>query len=159
MPVCKECGERFWKVDMRGEVCFDCADKAAKTAAAGDEVLAEQAALRADQVAAIPITTETASSFAISERLDVVSGVCVFGLNIVKDVLIGGRDLFGGRSETYQKSMQEARRQAVSDMRAEAYELAADAVVAVSITYQNINLTTGSMVAATATGTAVKLVK
>lgn len=144
---------------MRGDKCFSCAAASRDEANAEANVIEERNAAQDAILAAMPITTETASSFPISQRLDVVSGVCVFGLNIVKDVLIGGRDLFGGRSETYQKSMQEARRQAVSDMKAEALELGADAVVAVSITYQNINLTTGSMVVASATGTAVKLAK
>ena len=113
-------------------------------------------AVASDRTAAsLPLTTEAVAPFPVSERLGIVTGDCVLGMNLLKDLPIVLRDIVGGRSETTQNALKEARQAALQDMRREAVALGADAVVAVQITHQEISAGS-TMLMVVATGTAVK---
>jgi uncharacterized protein YbjQ (UPF0145 family) len=83
-----------------------------------------------------------------------VSGETIVGANIVSDIMAGVRDVVGGRSGAYEEHLRKARQTALDEMREEAEQLGAHAVIGVNLDYENIR---GSMLMVTAAGTAVKL--
>jgi uncharacterized protein YbjQ (UPF0145 family) len=68
------------------------------------------------------------------------------------------RDIVGGRSAGYERSLRRARETAIEEMVAEAEQLGAVAVVGVDVDYESIQVGQGgSMLMVSASGTAVKL--
>ena len=102
----------------------------------------------------IMLTTETAPNLKITKRIEIVTAECAFGMNVFKDLFAGVRNIVGGRSEAVQKSMRESRRVALFELKKEAYEVGANAVVGVDLDYVELS-TSGSMVMLIASGTAV----
>ena len=99
-------------------------------------------------------TTNSIEGKTIKEYKGIVTGEAVIGINIFRDFLSGIRDIFGGRSKTYQKGFREGRGHALADLEAEAKKLGADAVVAVDIDYEVLGQQNG-MLMVSASGTAV----
>ena len=64
------------------------------------------------------------------------------------------RDFVGGRSKAVQKTLRDSRRTALYELKKEAYEVGANAVVGVDLDYVELSLG-GSMVMLVASGTAV----
>ncbi|NJL44665.1 MAG: heavy metal-binding domain-containing protein, partial [Leptolyngbyaceae cyanobacterium SM2_3_12] len=60
-----------------------------------------------------------------------VNGEAILGANIFKDFFAGVRDIVGGRSGAYEKSLRQARDTAIQEMVQAAQSLGADAVIAV----------------------------
>ncbi|WP_435177045.1 YbjQ family protein [Halorussus sp. AFM4] len=83
-------------------------------------------------------TTDSLAGREITEYLGVVSGEAVIGANVVSDIAAGIRDVVGGRSGSYEKKIETGREEAVADIRAEAEELGADAVVGASFDYEEM---------------------
>ena len=92
----------------------------------------------------------------VAAYLDVVSAESVQGINVVRDMFAGMRDFFGGRSQTLEKALREARAQATDELKERAAKLQADAVVGVNF---EISMPSGkgSMLVVFVTGTAVRL--
>ena len=101
-------------------------------------------------------TTPTIEGRAIVEYKGVIFGEVIVGVNFLKDFAAGIRDLIGGRSNTYEQELVEARRTAMEELRARAVAIGADAVVGIDIDYEVLGQG-GSMLMVTASGTAVKL--
>jgi uncharacterized protein YbjQ (UPF0145 family) len=77
-------------------------------------------------------------------------------MNIFKDIAANFRDLVGGRSGVVQKTLKDARQTAFREVKLQAAELGANAVIAVDIDYNTIS--TGSstnMMMVSVSGTAV----
>lgn len=104
---------------------------------------------------AILLTTETAPNLNITKRIEIVTAECAFGMNIFKDLFAGVRNIVGGRSEAVQKTMRDSRRTALYELKKEAYEVGANAVVGVDLDYVELAGTGSSMVMLVASGTAV----
>lgn len=101
-------------------------------------------------------TTPTIEGRTIIEYKGVIFGEVIVGVNFLKDFAAGIRDLIGGRSNTYEQELVEARRTAMEELRARAVAIGADAVVGIDIDYEVLGQG-GSMLMVTASGTAVKL--
>ncbi|MBE6199564.1 MAG: heavy metal-binding domain-containing protein [Rikenellaceae bacterium] len=101
-------------------------------------------------------TTPTIEGRTIVEYKGVVFGEVIVGVNFIKDFAAGIRDLIGGRSNTYEKELVEARETAMQELQARAMAMGADAVVGIDIDYEVLGQS-GSMLMVTASGTAVKL--
>lgn len=101
-------------------------------------------------------TTPTIEGRTITEYKGVVFGEVIVGVNFLKDFAAGLRDIFGGRSNTYENELVEARESAMREMRTRAQALGADAIVGIDIDYEVLGQN-GSMLMVTASGTAVKL--
>lgn len=101
-------------------------------------------------------TTHAIEGRQITAYLDIVSAESVQGVNVIRDMFAGMRDFFGGRSQTLERALKEARIQATEEIRERARALQADAVVGVDF---EICMPggKGGMVVVFATGTAVKL--
>ena len=52
-------------------------------------------------------TTPTIEGKRITEYKGIVTGETIFGANVIKDFMAGVRDIIGGRSETYEKTINE----------------------------------------------------
>ena len=101
-------------------------------------------------------TTPAIEGKAISEYLGIVTGESIIGANIFKDFLAGMRDIFGGRSASYEKVLREAKDIALEEMMERAQTLGADAIVGIDLDYETVG-EGGSMLMVTSSGTAVKL--
>jgi uncharacterized protein YbjQ (UPF0145 family) len=149
MPTCLACGKATYAIDPRVGLCNEC------EANLGDETSARQADLEA--AAGIILTTETAHNLPVTDRLGIISAECVIGMHLFKDIAAAFRDTFGGRSQSMQDVLRDARVSALEELRREAFELGADAVVGVDLDYSEISGGGKSMLFLVATGTAVKL--
>lgn len=116
----------------------------------------ESELLRDAAIDAILLTTETAPNLNITKRIEIVTAECAFGMNIFKDLFAGVRDIVGGRSEAVQQTMRDSRKTALYELKKEAYEVGANAVVGVDLDYVELSKA-GSMVMLVASGTAVRI--
>lgn len=83
-------------------------------------------------------TTDGLEGREVTEYLGVVSGEAVIGANVISDIAAGIRDVVGGRSGSYEKKIEAGRREAIADVRADAAELGADAIVGASFDYEEM---------------------
>ena len=104
----------------------------------------------------ISTTTPTIEGKKIVEYKGIVFGEVIAGVNVIKDMVAGLSNFFGGRSSTYEDELINARQQAVREMEQRAMGLGADAVVGVDIDYEVLGTDNG-MLMVTASGTAVVL--
>lgn len=102
----------------------------------------------------IVTTTSTVEGRPVSEYLRVVAGETVIGINMLKDIGAGFRNIVGGRSGGYEKEIIAAREQALGEMVQRALDLGGEGVVGVKIDYESLGQ--GGMVMVTASGTAVR---
>lgn len=102
-------------------------------------------------------TAHSLEGFRVVETLDVISSECVFGMNLILDVLVSLSDVFGGRSQTSQQVLKEARQACLAELRRQAAELGANAVIGVGLNYSEFSGKGKSMLFLVATGTAVKV--
>ena len=118
--------------------------------------LPAELAQKKDEINAVILTTETAPNLKITERIEVITAECAFGMNVFKDLFAATRDFFGGRSKTVQKTMRDSRRTVLFELKKEAYMVGANAVVGIDLDYMELSAS-GSMVLIVASGTAVKI--
>lgn len=145
MANCSKCGKRIGALSGSvGGECMECVND--RSSSGGSQ--------RIDEIEAIVLTTETAPNLNITKRIEIVTAECAFGMNIFKDLFAGVRDIVGGRSEAVQKTMRDARRTALYELKKEAHAVGANAVVAVDLDYVELSAA-GSMVMLVASGTAV----
>ncbi len=104
----------------------------------------------------IVTTTHSVEGRSIADYKGVVTGEAILGANLFRDLFAGIRDVIGGRSGSYEKSLREARETALRELEEEAARLGADAVVGVDLDYEVIG-EQGSMLMVSASGTAVRL--
>ena len=110
-----------------------------------------------DELAAILLTTENAPTLAIAERIEIISAEFAIGMGLLTDVFNAWRDVFGGRSKSYQSTLKDGRKAVLQELRREAFQVGANAVVAVNISYSEISGGGKSMMFMVATGTAVRI--
>ena len=150
MAKCKECGTQFFFFGSE-DTCQQCYEKE------GDNKKTQEEQINAElmeKISAILLTTETATNLKIIKRIEIVTAECAFGMNIFKDLFAGVRDIVGGRSEAVQKTMRDARRTALYELKREAHLVGANAVVGVDLDYVELS-SAGSMIMLVASGTAV----
>jgi len=101
-------------------------------------------------------TTSSLQGREVEAYLGIVFGDAVSGVNLVKDFLAGIRDLVGGRSQTYERELGNARDAAMSALTAQAQALGADAIIGIDVDYEVLGSNNG-MLMVSASGTAVRL--
>ena len=101
-------------------------------------------------------TTPAIEGRSVREYKGVVIGEAILGAHVFRDLFAGVRDIVGGRSGAYEKSLREAREIAFKEAEEEARALGADAVIGVDIDYEVIG-EKGSMMMVSVSGTAVTL--
>ena len=83
----------------------------------------------------------------------IVFGEVVTGVNFIKDIAASLRDIFGGRSGSYESELVTARQEALEEMKTRAQSLGANAVIGVKVDYETLGQS--GMLMVTCTGTAV----
>ena len=104
----------------------------------------------------ITTTTPNIEGKSIEQYLGVVSSEVIIGANIFKDILGGLRDVFGGRSGTYERVLDEARQNALTELVQKAQAMGANAVVGIDLDFETVG-GSGSMLMVIASGTAVRV--
>lgn len=100
-------------------------------------------------------TTNSIEGFTIDRYLGLVTGEVIAGVNLIRDIGAGLRNLFGGRSQGYEEELLTARESAQRELVKRAQRLGADAVVGVDLDYEVLGQ--GDMLMVSMTGTAVAL--
>jgi uncharacterized protein YbjQ (UPF0145 family) len=103
----------------------------------------------------IVTTTPSIEGHQVREYLGIVTGEVIVGANIFKDLFAGIRDIVGGRAGAYESTLRDARREAFSELEAEASRMGADAVIGIDIDYEVVGQG-GSMLMVSVSGTAVR---
>lgn len=165
MAECTVCEKEMGFADRQNAksyngLCRSCTEHGRKVSAGVESKTVKQAtddnrqcSLQIDNIL---LTTETAPNLNITKRIEIVTAECAFGMNIFKEDLFAGvRNVVGGRSEAVQKTMRDSRRTALYELKKEAYEVGANAVVGVDLDYVELAGTGSSMVMLVASGTAV----
>lgn len=88
-------------------------------------------------------TTPSVEGHPIREYRDIISAETIIGANFVKDFFARLTDVFGGRSNSYERVLRKA-----------AQDVGGNAVVGVKLDYETVGAS-GSMLMVVATGTAV----
>jgi uncharacterized protein YbjQ (UPF0145 family) len=99
-------------------------------------------------------TTSVIEGHPVTRYLGVVTGEAIIGANIFRDMFAVVRDIVGGRSATYERGLDEARKVAMAEMEQRASELGANAVIAIDIDYEVLGQNNGMLMVAVS-GTAV----
>lgn len=105
------------------------------------------------------ITTSSAEGLKIKKHLKPVSAHIVAGTNLFSDFLGGLTDVFGGRSNSYQKQLSSLYNEAIERIKYNAHEIGANCVIGLSIDMDEISGKGKSMFMLTAIGTAVIIEK
>ena len=102
----------------------------------------------------IVTTTSYIEGKKVEEYKGIVFGEVISGVNILKDFAAGVRNIFGGRSQSYEDELLQAREEALREMEERAAQKGANAVIGVDIDYEVLGADNG-MLMVTASGTAV----
>lgn len=162
MAKCKDCGVKVGTFSHYQGRCEKCAVKIRNEieAARLEAAVATPKAKSYEEVVVekyggILLTTETqATDLKIMKRIDIITAECVYGMHFFKDIAAGARDIFGGRSKVTQNTLRDLRKTVLAELRKEAHEVGANAVVGVDLDYSEF---TGgnAMLFVVASGTAV----
>jgi uncharacterized protein YbjQ (UPF0145 family) len=101
-------------------------------------------------------TTATVEGRPVQEYLGVINAQSIIGANIFKDLFAGLRDVFGGRSKTYEKVIEQAKEDALRELSEKAQGMGANAILGVDLDFETVG-SGGSMLMVIATGTAVRI--
>ena len=102
----------------------------------------------------IVTTTNNIQGKTIKEYHGIVFGEVISGINFVKDFSAGLTNIFGGRSQSYEQELIQARYNALQEMQQHAEQNGANAVIGVDFDYEVLGQG-GNMIMVTASGTAV----
>jgi len=111
-----------------------------------------------EEVDIIVTTTDYVEGKNIDEYLDIVTGEAIVGANFLRDFMAGITDVIGGRSASYEKSLRKAKNIAIKELKENAAELGANAVVGIDLDYETMGKE-GGMMMVSASGTAVIISK
>jgi len=100
-------------------------------------------------------TTPILDGIKIKEYKGIVITRNVRAVNIVRDFFTSFRDIFGGRSSSYQDVMKSMQDDVIAEAKDEARKLGANAIVGFSLDYDNVGSKNKSLLMASAKGTAV----
>lgn len=99
-------------------------------------------------------TTSNVEGRKAVKYLGLVGGDAILGANIFRDFFASIRDIVGGRSAAYEAELRKAKEIALSEMREQARQLGANAIVGIDVDYETIGASS-SMLMVSASGTAV----
>ena len=99
-------------------------------------------------------TTPSIEGHPVLEYKGVVTGETIIGANFVKDIFFFFFDFVGGRSNSYEQVLREAKDTSMHEMVQRAQALGANAVVGIDFDYETIG-SSGSMLMVACSGTAV----
>lgn len=104
----------------------------------------------------IVTTTPTIQGRDIADYLGIVTGEVIVGANLFRDMFASITDIVGGRSGSYERVLERARKEAITEMVDKCKQLGGDALVGCDLDYEVLGKA-GSMLMVSISGTAVKL--
>ena len=99
-------------------------------------------------------TTPQIEGHTIREYKGVVTGEIIIGANFVRDIFASIHDVIGGRADSYEEVLREAKDTALNEMMRRAQAMGANAIVGIDIDYETVGAN-GSMLMVATSGTAV----
>ncbi|XEC97199.1 YbjQ family protein [Paenibacillus tarimensis] len=99
-------------------------------------------------------TTPIIEGRPITDYIGIVNGEAIMGANIVRDFFASITDVVGGRSGAYEDKLKEARDVAISEMKHQAQQMGANAIVGIDIDYEVVR---EGMLMVAVSGTAVRI--
>lgn len=111
---------------------------------------------RQPQQPVIVVTMDSLPGMEIQRTMGIVTGTAIHGLGMVRDLAAGIRDVTGGRSATYERGVEQAQREALSELTTAAGKMGATGVVGLRYQVDDVG---GSMLLAFCYGTAVLAAK
>lgn len=102
-------------------------------------------------------TTNSVEGASIENYIELISTNVVVGTNFFSDFGASITDLFGGLSDTYQNKLQEIYKVALDQLRYQANNLGANAIIGLNIDFDEVSGKGKSMFMISAIGTAVKI--
>lgn len=151
---CSECGEPFPESVL---VAIPSKRDALQAARSEREATAARNARLARAPSIILTTAGCVEGYRVSQTLDIITAEYAFGTNVLQDVFASLTDVFGGRSAATQQVLRDARRICLDELRREAADIEADAVIAVDLDYSEFSGQGKSTLFLVASGTAVRL--
>jgi uncharacterized protein YbjQ (UPF0145 family) len=103
------------------------------------------------------ITTSSFDGLTIKQYLKPISAHIVAGTNLFSDFFASFTDVFGGRSQTYQRQLSSLYAEAIERLKIAAYEIGANCIVGLKVDLDEISGKGKSMFMITAIGTAVMI--
>lgn len=100
-------------------------------------------------------TTPELEGWKINSYLDVISTNVVAGTSVFSDIAASWSDVFGGRSKSYKRQLEQIKEEAIEELKEEASQIGANAIVGVKIDHDQISSQNKAMLMVTASGTAV----
>ena len=88
----------------------------------------------------------------ITKYHGVITAHVVLGANIFRDLFAGLRDVFGGRSQAYEKVFEKAKDDVIAALEEKAAKMGGNAIIAVDIDYESLR---GTMLMVAGSGTVV----
>lgn len=165
--ICDNCGKEIsmWNTGYsigHLTVCSDCHkneyEELKAKAEAEDPEFKPEPTIDPKELNRIILTTETnTKDLVINDRLGVISSESALGMNIFRDLFTNVRDIVGGQSVSTQRILKDLKSTVFQDLKEQAYNLDADAVIAINLDYSEFSGGGRSMLFLVATGTAVKL--
>lgn len=101
-------------------------------------------------------TTPTIEGRKIEAYLGLVTGDVIIGAHVFKDIMANIHDFFGGRVSSYEKTLDEAKQEAMLELQENAMKMGADAIVGIDMDYETVG-PSGGMLMVSISGTAVRL--
>ena len=98
-------------------------------------------------------TTSVIEGKRIIRYAGIVSGEAIIGANVFRDFFAGIRDIVGGRSNSYEEVLREAKNTALDEMASQAAVMGANAVIGVDLDFESVRVC--NMLMVVASGTAV----
>ena len=99
-------------------------------------------------------TTNAIEGKPVTQYLGVVTAQSVLGVNAFKDIAAGVRNVFGGRSKSYENELAGGVTAAMEELERQGEALGADGLIGIDIDYETVG---AQMLMISASGTAVKL--
>jgi uncharacterized protein YbjQ (UPF0145 family) len=83
-------------------------------------------------------TTSVIEGKPVQEYLGIINAQSIIGANIFKDIFAGLRDVFGGRSKTYERVLEEAKEDALRELTQKAQSMGANGILAVDLDFETV---------------------
>ncbi|PCD66818.1 YbjQ family protein [Rhizobium phaseoli] len=155
MQTCNECGQQKPDNEIQLGICDSCFKYGPQSN--GSQGRGSHGQTQKSEV--ILTTSIDVPNRQVERVISIIASEAALGMNIFRDIANSFRDLVGGRSDSSQKALKEARLACLEGLRREAAALGADAVIAVDLDYNQLSTSGsgGGILFVAASGTAVRL--
>lgn len=157
MERCLECGLETPSYDLADGVCRKCREASKDRPRTNVFEPRQLESANKNKKTQLVLTTEASSNLPVDRRLGIVTAEVVVGINIIKDVMAGVRNVVGGRTLSVQRALKDIKQEALDEITQSAASMGADAVVGMNFSYNDIGNTGSTMLMLVVSGTAVTL--